>query len=112
MRLLRVIAGVSGAMAIGFAAYAAHGIDGQAAEWIEKGSRYQLIHAAVLLAPVYQGRWGKFAAALFVAGMVLFSGSLYVMALSGTHLPLVPFGGTAFILGWLCLAVSALRSKP
>jgi len=111
MNWIRVVAGVSGAIAIGLAAYGAHGVDGQAAEWIEKGSRYQLIHAAVLLAPIYQGRWAKFAAMLFVGGTILFSGSLYAMALTGSHSPAVPVGGTFFILGWLCLAVSALRAE-
>ena len=46
-----------------------------------------------------------------MAGVVLFSGSLYALALGGPALlgPITPFGGIAFILGWLCLGVAALK---
>jgi uncharacterized membrane protein YgdD (TMEM256/DUF423 family) len=48
---------------------------------------------------------------LFLAGIVLFSGGLYLLSLTGTHgfAYMVPFGGTAFIAGWIALAVTALK---
>ena len=107
-----LLAGLSGAMAVGFAAMSAHGMDGQAADWLERGSRFQLIHAVALMAMGLgkgQGRWLKASSLLFLLGSILFSGSLYAMALA--HLPvvfLVPAGGSCFILGWLALGVSAL----
>jgi uncharacterized membrane protein YgdD (TMEM256/DUF423 family) len=115
-RLCVVGAGVSGALAMVLAAMAAHGLEPQAAGWIERGSRYQLLHAAVILAVGIgqgQGKCLKAAAALFAAGTLLFSGSLYAMALFGWPLnALVPFGGTSFILGWLLIAVAGWRSAP
>jgi len=98
-------------MAVGFAALAAHGFEDQAAKWIERGSRYQLIHAVVLLAYGLgrgQGRWLKASSLLFLLGSILFSGSLYAMALASLPVVyLVPIGGTCFILGWVALAGSA-----
>jgi len=114
-RVALAVAGLAGAMAIGFAAYGAHGLDGQETDWIEKGSRFQLVHAVALLAMAQGSQWGlwrKIAFWGFFAGMGLFSGSLYIMAVSAWKpVFLVPFGGTAYMLGWLSLAVSAL-TKP
>ncbi len=112
-RLLLFAGGANGAMAMMAAAYGAHGLDGHAAELIEKASHFQLLHAAVLVALVAgQGRWQAAAAILFVVGMILFSGSLYVMAiLSVPTTALVPLGGGAFIFGWLMLMVAGLRGS-
>lgn len=84
----------------------------------EVGVRYQLIHALALLAVAWAcTRWpGKAAQAsgwLFIAGTLLFSGSLYVITLGGVRgLGLVtPIGGVALLLGWLCL-LAAPWSKP
>lgn len=107
-----LLAGLSGAMAVGFAAMSAHGMEGQAADWLERGSRFQLIHAVALAAMGLgrgQGRWLKASSALFLLGSILFSGSLYAMALASWPVVfLVPAGGSCFILGWLALAGSAL----
>jgi uncharacterized membrane protein YgdD (TMEM256/DUF423 family) len=82
----------------------------------ETGVRYQLVHALALLATAWVcTRWDsrvtRAAGWLFVSGIVLFSGSLYALALSGTRgLGIVtPFGGAAFILGWACLTWAAWR---
>ncbi len=110
-RLCIFAAGLSGAMAMGCAAMSAHGFEEQAAKWMETGSRLQLIHAVVLLALGLgqgQGRWLKASSVLFLLGTVLFSGSLYAMALASLPVVyLVPVGGSCFILGWLALACSA-----
>jgi uncharacterized membrane protein YgdD (TMEM256/DUF423 family) len=111
-KLCVFLAGVSGAMAVGFAAMSAHGVEAQMADWLERGSRFQLIHAVVLLALGLgrgQGRWLKAASLLFLLGSILFSGSLYAMALASLPIVfLVPIGGICFILGWLALAIGAL----
>jgi uncharacterized membrane protein YgdD (TMEM256/DUF423 family) len=85
----------------------------------ETAVRYQLVHSLALLAVAWAvirwpGRSTVAAGWLFVAGIVLFSGSLYALALSGARSLgwITPFGGLAFIVGWSCLAWSAWRSFP
>lgn len=82
----------------------------------DTGVRYQLIHALALLAAAWAaarwpGRATTAAGVFFVAGVVLFSGSLYLIVLTGARgLGVVtPFGGVAFMLGWACLAGAAWR---
>lgn len=110
-RLCVLVAGLSGAIGVGAAAMGAHGFEEPAAKWMETGSHMQLIHALVLLALGLgkgQGRWLKAASVLFLLGSILFSGSLYAMALASLPVVfLVPIGGTCFILGWVALACSA-----
>ena len=110
-RLCILAAGINGAIAVGVAAMAAHGLDEQASDWLQRGSRYQLIHAVVLLCLGLgrgQGRWLKAASLLFLLGSILFAGSLYAMALASWPVVfLVPAGGSCFILGWVALACSA-----
>lgn len=110
------VAGVSGAMGVAFAAYARHasGNAAQAADWLETASRFQIYHAVALLAVAHlQAAGGKLARAagiLFTLGILLFCCSLYIMALLALPpLPTVPFGGTAFILGWLAVAACAFK---
>ncbi|HMU60639.1 MAG TPA: DUF423 domain-containing protein [Gemmatimonadales bacterium] len=82
----------------------------------ETGARYQMYHALGLMAVAWAvTRWpGKLTSAAgwcFVAGTILFSGSLYAMALSGQRAlgAITPLGGVAFLSGWLCLALAARR---
>ncbi len=82
----------------------------------ETGARYQMYHALGLVAAAWAAeRWpgGSVTAAgwLFVAGTVLFAGSLYALALTGMRGlgAVTPFGGTAFLAGWLALAWAAVR---
>jgi len=81
----------------------------------ETGVRYQMYHAlAVLAVGLMMARLGGwlFSAAgwLFTAGIVLFSGSLYALALTGTAWlgAITPLGGLAFLAGWACLIVAGL----
>lgn len=115
MRMWVLLAGLNGLVAVAFGAYAAHGLAGDVAlqAMAERASQYQLLHALALLAAdrlaVDRRRLAHGAAAFFVAGMVLFSGSLYLRALTGGPLPvpmLTPAGGMAFMAGWLALAVA------
>jgi uncharacterized membrane protein YgdD (TMEM256/DUF423 family) len=118
--LLAALAGFSG---VALGAFAAHGLKSRlSAEYLavfQTGTHYQLIHALALfgvglLALQRPGRLANLAGGFFAAGIVLFSGSLYLLTLSGIRgLGIItPFGGVAFLLGWLCLALLALRLKP
>ncbi|WP_213979300.1 DUF423 domain-containing protein [Sphingomonas sp. dw_22] len=110
MRIAMVLAALSGALAVAAGAFGAHGASGEAAEWLKTGGHYQLVHAVAALVAVRMQAKGP--AWLFVAGAMLFAGTLYLMALG---LPrwlgaVTPLGGTAMIAGWLWLAVRAARS--
>jgi uncharacterized membrane protein YgdD (TMEM256/DUF423 family) len=79
----------------------------------ETGARYQMYHALALLAAsrVAHRPCGSAAGWLLAAGIVLFSGSLYLLALTGTFWlgAVTPFGGAAFLAGWVALAVAGWR---
>jgi len=111
---------LSAAIGVGAGAFAAHGLkDRLTPEMLavfETGARYQLFHALGLMIAAWAvARYGTDAAAwggwLLLAGTVLFSGSLYLLAVTGVRwLGIVtPFGGVAFIVGWVLLALAALR---
>jgi uncharacterized membrane protein YgdD (TMEM256/DUF423 family) len=79
----------------------------------ETAARYQMFHALGLFAAAWAASrwpsaWHNRSGWLFVVGTVLFSGSLYALALSGVRWlgAIAPLGGVAFLLGWLCLALS------
>jgi len=83
----------------------------------ETGARYQMYHALALIAVGLlcarsPSTAGTVAGVGFGAGTVLFSGSLYLLALTGTRWlgAVTPVGGVAFLVGWVALAVAALRS--
>jgi uncharacterized membrane protein YgdD (TMEM256/DUF423 family) len=87
--------------------------------WWETAARYHLVHAlgvgfAAVVAGHSSGRGARVAAALFVAGIAVFSGSLYVMGATGLRAlgALTPVGGFAQLGGWLALAVTAWRGGP
>ncbi len=117
MRAWLAAGAVSALMAVAMGAAGAHAVpgDAQAALWLDKASRYQMYHALalVLVALLSAHRPGRIldgAGIAFVAGTLLFSGSLYAMALFGAAATLLtPTGGLCFMLGWLLLALSALR---
>lgn len=80
----------------------------------ETGARYQMYHAVGLLAAAWAvvrwpGPWAVRSGWLFAAGTLLFSGSLYALALGGVRWmgAITPLGGLAFLAGWLCLALAA-----
>jgi uncharacterized membrane protein YgdD (TMEM256/DUF423 family) len=108
-------------LAVGLGAFGAHALaDRLSADLLgayETGARYHVYHALGLLAVAYAAtRWpGTPVAAagwLFVAGIVLFSGSLYLVALTGVRWlgAITPLGGVAFLAGWALLAWTALRA--
>lgn len=80
---------------------------------------YQMVHALGLLAIAqaaskWPNHWISYAGCLFIAGIVLFSGSLYALSLTRLRWwgAISPFGGMAFLVGWLCLAVGAYKGAP
>lgn len=122
-RQLTFLTGFLGFTGVAFGALGAHGVKSalkdlpdlaQRLGWWELAARYHLVHAlavgltAVLGAHVV-GRFPRWAAGLFTAGVLLFSGSLYVMALTGARGlgAVTPFGGVAFLAGWVALGVGA-----
>jgi uncharacterized membrane protein YgdD (TMEM256/DUF423 family) len=117
-RIFFLIGSASAFVAVALGAFASHALKGRLAPELlatfEIGVRYQMYHALALLGVAWaHTRWpGALVAAggwLFVAGTVLFSGSLCALALTGARWlgAITPFGGLAFLAGWLCLAAAA-----
>ena len=110
---------VAGLIAVGFGAFGAHGLRERLTPDMlavfETGVRYHMYHALALLltavlAPRMPGKAIVAAGWLFVAGITLFSGSLYVLAVTGVRIfgAITPIGGVAFLAGWAALALAAL----
>lgn len=111
----------SAALAVLLGSFGAHALKARLAPeqlvTFETGVRYHLVHALGLLAAAWAAgrfggdavRWGGW---LLAAGTLLFSGSLYLLALTGVRWIgiVTPFGGVAFVVGWALLAMAALRS--
>lgn len=120
MRLWLFIAGVDGALAVVMAAVGAHGatLAERPAHWFASANDIHVWHAIVLVGVAALVRRSRgpsalmlnVAGTLFATGTVLFAGTLYIQALTGTApLPMAaPAGGIALVLGWLALAAAAL----
>ena len=111
---------LSGFVGVALGAFAAHGLKARLAPELlatfEVGVRYQMYHALALIGVAWAcTRWPGSAALaagwLFLAGTIVFSGSLYLLAFTGTRWlgAITPIGGLAFLAGWLCLAAAAWR---
>jgi uncharacterized membrane protein YgdD (TMEM256/DUF423 family) len=103
-------------------AFGAHGLSGHFAKFpnlqatFDTAVRYHLIHGLAILAVAaaatrWPGAWTNWAGYLFLAGLILFSGSLYMLSLTGIRWlgAITPLGGVAFLAGWLCLMLAAWR---
>jgi uncharacterized membrane protein YgdD (TMEM256/DUF423 family) len=121
-RLFLGIGAISAGLAVALGAFAAHGLrarlSAEALQTFETGARYHMYHALALLAVAWAvTRWPGTAVTaagwLFVAGTLIFSGSLYALSLSGVRWlgAITPLGGVCFILGWAALAWGALTAK-
>jgi uncharacterized membrane protein YgdD (TMEM256/DUF423 family) len=114
-RWLVVVAALLGLLAVATGAFAAHALaaDARASALMETGSRYQMWHALALLIVIALRLPVRLIAAAWLAGMLLFSGSLYALALGAPRpvAALAPVGGTLLILGWAILAVTAWRKS-
>ncbi|WP_339337918.1 DUF423 domain-containing protein [uncultured Oceanicoccus sp.] len=117
-KTLLIIAAISGLLAVMIGAFGAHGLKGRITTDLmaifQTGVQYHFYHAlALLLVGILMLQFPqltllKFSGWLLVAGMVIFSGSLYVMALTGIKWlgAITPIGGMAFIGGWLTMAIA------
>jgi uncharacterized membrane protein YgdD (TMEM256/DUF423 family) len=120
-RLFFLLASISGGLAVVLGAFGAHAlevrIEPSLLATFEIGVRYQMYHALALLAVATAlARWSAIrmlatAGWSFAAGTTLFSGSLYLLVLTGERWlgAITPLGGLAFIVGWFFLTLAALR---
>ena len=121
MKTFVLFGALFGALAVCLGAFGAHALrDSLSAQDLvtfETGVRYQMYHALALLAVAgAMSQWESgalvFAGYAFVIGILIFSGSLYILVLSGQRWigAITPIGGLALILGWVLLGWSAWRS--
>jgi len=117
---------ISGALAVALGAFGAHGlkqiVDADAVGTFQTGVQYQMYHSLALLAVAiifekFPNKWIKWAGSCFIMGIILFSGSLYLLTalkatdqtgLTGVGI-ITPFGGIFFILGWLFLLAGIMK---
>lgn len=126
MKMLVVLGAINGFLAVAFGAFGAHGLQKKLAgledfskrlAWWETGAHYHLMHALAVFAAAWllsqtKSPLASYAGYSFSAGIILFSGSLYAMTLSGVRIlgAVTPIGGTLFLLGWGLLAIAGFRS--
>jgi uncharacterized membrane protein YgdD (TMEM256/DUF423 family) len=121
-RFFLIIAAISGFFSVAIGAFAAHGLRRmlapEAIEVVRTGVQYQMYHALALM---LVGLWLSYKPATpglktsglaFILGALLFSGSLYALALGAPRWlgPITPLGGFCFLIGWLALLVAAWRT--
>lgn len=120
-RIFTILGSLFALLGVAAGAFGAHALRGvlsaDLAAIFETAVRYQLVHALALLAAAWaSARWpgpaASAAGVLFIAGIVLFSGSLYLLTLTGVRAlgAITPLGGVALIAGWACLAWAAWRN--
>lgn len=120
-RLFFAIGALSAFIAVAAGAFGAHGLKARLSPEMlnvfEIGVRYQMFHALALFVVAWAyTRWPvaliSASGFLFIGGTVLFSGSLYLLSITGTKWlgAITPFGGLAFLAGWACLGWVAVRS--
>jgi uncharacterized membrane protein YgdD (TMEM256/DUF423 family) len=117
-RTFLLLGAVAAFLAVTLGAFGAHGLRGRlSADMLavfQTGVQYHMFHAlGLILVSAIMGRMSGWliqtAGWMFVAGIVLFSGSLYVLAMTGITVlgAITPIGGLAFLIGWACLAFAA-----
>jgi uncharacterized membrane protein YgdD (TMEM256/DUF423 family) len=118
-----VISAVLMALAVGLGAFGAHILSSmlspKALETFKTGVHYHMIHAiGILVTTLVAAQWGTdkkllWANRLFLSGIILFSGSLYGLSLTGAKWfgPITPLGGVSFIAGWLTFALAIVKNK-
>ena len=118
-RTFILISALAGFIGVALGAFGAHGLKGRLSPDMlavfDTAVRYQLVHAVALLATAslmdrLSGWLITTAGWMFFAGIVLFSGSLYLLALTGVTVlgAITPLGGLAFLVGWACLAIASI----
>jgi uncharacterized membrane protein YgdD (TMEM256/DUF423 family) len=110
------VAAVFGFLGVALGAFGAHGLhdilvkNERLGNW-ETAVQYHLIHAVVMLVIARSANFPRLAWWLFVVGTVIFSGTLYILALTNLRWlgAITPLGGVALLAGWLCLALEKTR---
>jgi uncharacterized membrane protein YgdD (TMEM256/DUF423 family) len=120
-RTFLLIGALAGVVGVTLGAFGAHSLRARLTPDMlavfETGVRYHMYHALAILGVasvaerLHGGRLVLASGWLFLAGIILFSGSLYLLAVTGVRVlgAITPVGGVAFLLGWACLALAALR---
>ena len=117
MKLLKFTTGILLMLGIAFGAFGAHALknilDSYQTSIYEKAVFYHLFHALGLLVLVLNSNKHKLICLFLIAGIVFFSGSLYLLAITGQKWlgMITPIGGTCFIIAWLLFAINSLKSK-
>ena len=120
MRMYLLIGALLALLGVMLGAFGAHGLknilDASALATFEVGVRYHMYHAlAILLVGGLAAQaslvWRKRAALLFIIGSVLFSGSIYLLVLTGQKWlgPVTPLGGLCLMLGWVALVIGVMK---
>lgn len=121
-RSILVFAAVSGFIFVGLGAFGAHGLgkvlDAKQMGWLQTGLQYQSLHTVAMLgvgilALMRDSRWLRLSGLFFALGILLFSGSLYILATLSIRIwpYITPLGGFCFLAGWLSLFGGALAFK-
>jgi len=122
MRTLATLGAILAGLGVAAGAFGAHALEARVApdllEVFETGARYHLVHAVAVLVVVALGeritpRVARLSGWAFVAGVVVFAGSLYALALTGVRAlgAITPLGGLAFLVGWGALAFGLARGR-
>ena len=118
-RVCIAIASILAGLSVALGAFGAHALKAQltekALDTFELGTRYQMYHSLALLLvgllwlQLPSNSWLGYASWAFIVGILIFSGSLYGLSLSGVKVlgAITPIGGVALILGWLLLTIAA-----
>lgn len=122
-RLFVILGSITMFIGVGAGAFGAHGLSSYFEKYpdfsgtYDTAVQYLMIHGLALFAVAWvigdwPGRLAKWAGILFLAGVVLFSGSLFLLVFTrvGWFGAITPLGGAAFLAGWLCLALAAWRN--
>ena len=121
-KILLIIAGISGLLAVGLGAFGAHALKTILSEPMQAVYRtavdYQFVHTLAIIAcailalqfpAISQWQWAGIA---FIVGIVIFSSSLYVLAITEIKIlgAITPIGGVCFLIGWLLFITAAIKS--
>ncbi|MCA1032163.1 DUF423 domain-containing protein [Bacillus timonensis] len=121
MKLFLILGAINAFLAVALGAFGAHGLEGKISEKYLKvwntGVQYQMFHAlGLFIIAMLIDKFpsvGTFATAgwFMLAGIVLFSGSLYVLSTTGIKVlgAITPLGGVAFLIGWILIIVAAVK---